>query len=69
MNTPEVEAFLARLYTDEDFLARFLKSPQDVLAQEALSPDQRIALAAIDRSELMLAANSYRHKRENRKSR
>ena len=69
MNTREVEAFLARLYTDEDFLARFLKSPQDVLGHEALSPDQRTALAALDRSELMLAANSYRHKRENRKSR
>jgi len=40
-----------------------------VLEHEALSPDQRAALAAIDRSELMLAANSYRHKRENRKSR
>jgi len=69
LNTPEVESFLARLYTDEDFLARFLKSPQDVLGHEALSSEQRAALAAIDRSELMLAANSYRHKRDNRKSR
>ena len=69
MNTPEVESFLARLYTDEDFLARFLESPKAVLERETLSSDQRAALAAIDRSELMLAANSYRHKRENRKSR
>ena len=69
MNTPEVEAFLARLYTDEDFLARFLGSPGEVLEREKLSTEQRAALAAIDRSELMLAANSYRHKRESRKSR
>ena len=43
--------------------------PGDVLGHEALSSEQRAALAAIDRSELMLAANSYRHKRDNRKTR
>jgi hypothetical protein len=69
LNTREVEAFLARLYTDEDFLARFLESPKAVLERETLSSDQRAALAVIDRSELLLAANSYRHKRKNRKSR
>ena len=69
MNTPEVESFLARLYTDENFLARFLDSPGEVLEREKLSTEQRAALAAIDRSELMLAANSYRHKRDSRKSR
>jgi hypothetical protein len=67
LNTPE--AFLARLYTDQNFLARFLESPQDVLGREKLSTEQRAALATIDRSELMLAASSYRHKRDNRKSR
>ena len=67
MSTADVEAFLARLYTDEDFLARFLRSPDDVLSREVLSAEQRVALAAIDRSELMLAANSYRHKRDTRK--
>lgn len=67
MSTAEVEAFLARLYSDEDFLARFLKSPQDVLEREDLSAQQRTALAAIDPSELILAAGSYRHKCEDRK--
>ncbi len=69
MNTPEVEAFLARLYTDANFLARFLESPGEVLESEKLSTEQRAALAAMDRSELILAANSYRHKRDSRKSR
>jgi hypothetical protein len=69
LNTPEVETFLARLYMDEGFLARFLESPGEVLEREKFSSDQRAALAAIDRSELMLAASSYRHIRDNRKSR
>ena len=69
MSTADVEAVLARLYTDEDFLARFLDAPREVLALESLSADERAALAAIDRSELMLAANSYRHKRDTRKRR
>ena len=69
MSTADVEALLARLYTDEDFRTRFLDAPDDVLARESLSVDERAALLAIDRSELILAANSYRHKRENRKPR
>jgi len=69
LSTADVEAFLARLYTDEDFLARFLDAPREVLAREALSDEERTALAAIDRSELILAANSYRHKRDTRKPR
>lgn len=69
MSTAEVEAFLARLYTDEDFRVRFLRSPGQVLARENISAEQRTALAAIDPSELILAANSYRHKRESRKRR
>jgi hypothetical protein len=69
LSTADVETFLARLYTDEDFLARFLRSPDDVLSRETLSAEQRVALAAIDHSELILAANSYRHKRDTRKPR
>ena len=69
MSTAEVEAFLARLYSDEDFRVRFLRSPDHVLARENISAEQRTALAAIDPSELILAANSYRHKRESRKRR
>ncbi len=69
MSTADVEAFLVRLYTDEDFLARFLDAPREVLALESFSSEERAALAAIDRSELMLAADSYRHKRDNRKPR
>ncbi len=66
MSTADVETFLARLYCDPDFLARFLRSPHEVLSREPLSAQQRSALAAIDPSELILAADSYRHKRVNR---
>ena len=66
MSTADVEVFLARLYSDEDFLSRFLQSPHDVLAREAFSPQQRASLAAIDPSELIIAADSYGHKRASR---
>ena len=66
MSTANVETFLARLYTDEDFLRRFLRSPHEILSREPLSTQQRSALAAIDPSELILAADSYGHKRTSR---
>jgi hypothetical protein len=66
LSAADVETFLARLYSDADFLARFLESPDEVLSREPLSAQQRSALAAIDPSELILAADSYRHKRVGR---
>ena len=44
LSTADVEAFLARLYTDEDFLARFLDAPREVLSRE--SPLRRRARGA-----------------------
>ena len=67
MSTADVETFLARLYIDEDFRARFLRSPQEVLSRENFSAQQCAALAAIDPSELILAADSYNHKRLSRR--
>jgi len=67
LSTADIETFLARLYTDADLRARFLESPQEILARESLSAQQRSALAAIDPSELILAADSYRHKRVSRR--
>ena len=69
MSTADVETFLARLYTDEDLRARFLRSPDEVLSREPLSAQKRSALAAIDPSELILAADSYGHKRTSRRRR
>jgi hypothetical protein len=66
LSTADVEIFLARLYTDADLLARFLRSPHEVLSREPLTAQQRSALAAIDPSELILAADSYRRKRASR---
>ena len=64
--TARVEIFLARLYTDGDFLKRFLDDSRQALEGHRLTPEQKESLAAIDRSELILAARSFRHKREGR---
>jgi hypothetical protein len=63
VTTAKIEIFLARLYADEDFLARFLRDVPGVLAGEKLTEPQRKELAEIDRSQLILAARSYRSKR------
>ena len=66
MSSPAFEAFLARLYVDAAFRARFLADP-DLEGREAgLSHEERIALKAIDRVGLELAARSYENKRKKR---
>jgi hypothetical protein len=63
MSSPALEAFLARLYTDEAMLASFLADPAPLLAQADLSEKERAALGGIDRTGLILAARSLRAKR------
>ena len=61
--TTAFEAFLARLYVDQDARARFLADPPGE-ARAAGLDDQEIAAAlAIDRVGLELAAASFAHKR------
>ncbi len=64
MNSPAVEAFLVRLYVDAERRARFLADPMAVARAAGLSPDECVALAAIDREGLRAAGESYAAKQE-----
>jgi hypothetical protein len=68
MSAPEVEAALARLYTDEGFRRAFLDDPLAGLSGLDLAPEEKAALAAMDRAGLVMAAASYRHKQALRAS-
>jgi hypothetical protein len=63
MSRPAFEAFLARLYVDREFRAAFLADQTAVARAAALDDDEVAALAAIDRPGLLLAADSFAHKR------
>lgn len=63
MSRPAFEAFLARLYVDAELRAAFLADPAGVARAAALTEEEVAALAAIDRHGLVLAANSFAHKR------
>ena len=60
--SPEFEAFLARLYVDGDFRARFLADPAGEAKRAGLSEVEARALESIDREGLKLAAGSYQAK-------
>jgi hypothetical protein len=64
MSSPGIEAFLARLYTEEAALAAFLANPEAAAAAAGLDAAEIAALAAIDRDGLAMAARSFRAKRE-----
>ena len=66
MNAPALEAFLARIYTDETARARFLADPRGEAARAGLAEDQIRALELIDRTGLALAADSLSQKRRKR---
>lgn len=63
MNTPQFEAFLARLYTDAAFRERFLADPRGEALRAGLNDDQAAALARIDRPGLGFAVRSLAKKR------
>ena len=64
--TPEMERALARLYTDSGFRHAFLCDPEAALSALDLTAAEKADLAAMDRAGLVMAAASYRHKRESR---
>jgi hypothetical protein len=64
MSSPLLETFLARLYTDQDLLHAFLSDPVTVAQRAGLSEQEITALREIDRTGLMMAAESYSHKRK-----
>ena len=67
MTTPAFEAFLARLYVEEDTRERFLADPRGAAAAAGLSLDECQALEGIDRIGLALAADSFAHKRQSQR--
>ena len=69
MSSPALEAFLARLYTDEPVLAKFLQAPSEMAPPAGLKEAEVSALADADHIGLVMAAASYRAKRQRRKSR
>ena len=69
MSSPRFEAFLARLYSDPEFLSRFMRAPEEAAHEAGLDPRERLAAAAIDRAGLLMAARSYELKRGARRGR
>jgi hypothetical protein len=63
MSSPALEAFLARLYTDEAALAAFLADPASSARAAGLAAGEIVALASIDRAGLVMAARSIGAKR------
>jgi hypothetical protein len=61
--TPAFEAFLARLYVEEDVRVRFLADPEGEALRAGLDQAQAAALARIDRTGLRMAAVSFAAKR------
>jgi hypothetical protein len=63
MNAVAMEAFLARLYTDDALRSAFLAEPGPVMQAAGLDAATQAALQAIDCDGLVLAARSYASKR------
>lgn len=63
MNTPALEVFLARVYTDPEVRARFLADPCAEAARAGLTDEQCRALARVDRTGIEMAARSFARKR------
>jgi hypothetical protein len=57
------EQFLAALYTDELFRARFVSDPTRTAVAAGLSEDDARELAGMDMEALKLAARSFEKKR------
>ncbi|MEK6372679.1 MAG: hypothetical protein AABO58_08280 [Acidobacteriota bacterium] len=60
------EQFLAALYTDEAFRARFIDDPRSTALAAGLTEDDARELAGMDMEALRLAARSFEKKRARR---
>jgi hypothetical protein len=69
MSSPALEEFLARLYTDELVLAEFLQMPTETARAAGLNNAEVSALVGGDHVGLVMAAASFRAKRERRRTR
>jgi putative modified peptide len=68
VNDPNFERFLAKLYTDDAFRARFLRDPAEAVAAQKLTAEQAKAVATIDTIGLAFAARSFAAKRRSKAS-
>jgi hypothetical protein len=64
MSSPQFETFLARLYSDREFLEHFMRSPEGAARDARLDHREQQAALAIDRAGLLMAARSYELKRQ-----
>ena len=67
MSSPALEGFLARLYTDESTLSEFLRRPAEIARAAGLSDAEVMALEGADHVGLVMAASSFRAKRQQRR--
>jgi len=63
MSAARLEAFLAKIYVDEDSHDRFLADPRGEAARAGLNEREIGALEKIDRAGLILTAQSLQKKR------
>jgi hypothetical protein len=66
MSESRLEAFLARIYTDQNARKEFLANPSAVALKAGLEPNEIDAVVKIDRVGLELYARSLERKRESR---
>lgn len=64
MSSPEIEIFLARLYTDSELLARFVADPVREMHTQNLSDNTILGMRDMDIEGLVMASRSYSHKRQ-----
>jgi hypothetical protein len=69
MSSQQFETFLARLYSDRVFRARFLATPEEVVQDAGLDAQQQRAALEMDKAGLLMAARSYEFKRACRRPR
>ena len=68
MSSPALEEFLAKLYTDQPALDAFLHAPAEIARAAGLDEAEVSALVDADHIGLVMAAASFRAKRERRNS-
>ena len=68
MSSPTLEGFLARLYTDQSTLSEFLRRPAETARAAGLSDAEVLALEGADHVGLVMAARSFRAKRQQQRS-
>jgi hypothetical protein len=66
MSAQKFEAFLAKLYVNDQARSRFLADPRREVLGAGLTEDDCVALAKIDWAGLELAAASFARKRASR---